>query len=179
MQRAFTELASYHTYMAEHSVCDCRLCAQQCCYPLCENSRFLAEGIPDVPVGWSGATKLTASSHLAFSALFSLRFREGLFQQVSASSGSRCFCCDYAPSQGSRSLCEPVRITDLFNRGRSQLMVWIFQRKQFDSMYPPYSLFCKRNLDVNQCLVYPTPSLHVTSYTVLSQLNAVQGHTHT
>lgn len=82
MQRAFTELASYHTYMAEHSVCDCRLCAQQCCYPLCENSRFLAEGIPDVPVGWSGATKLTASSDLAFSALFSLRFREGLFQQV-------------------------------------------------------------------------------------------------
>lgn len=96
----------------------------------------------------------------------------------SASSGSRCFCCDYAPSQGSRSLCEPVMITDLFNRGRRQRMVWIFQRKQFDSMYPPYSLFCKRNLDVNQCLVYPTPSLHVTSYTVLSQLNAVKGHTH-
>lgn len=105
MQRAFTELASYHTYMAEHSVCDCRLCAQQCCYPLCENSRFLAEGIPDVPVGWSGATKLTASSHLAFSALFALRIVSTGSVQVQAQGA---FVVTTLPVRGAAHFVNPL-----------------------------------------------------------------------
>lgn len=66
------------------------------------------------------------------------------FNRFTASSGSRCYCCDYDLSQGSHSLCEPVMITDSLRKGQS----------------PTYGLNLLRDLKKQQCGFYFVFPIH-------------------
>lgn len=66
----------------------------------CENGRFLAEKIPDVPWSSFGVTQLTASTLLDFSTLFSFRVWSGLFERFTASSSLQYCCCDWVLGGG-------------------------------------------------------------------------------
>lgn len=103
--------------MAEHSLFDCRPCVVLLTLYVKMADSWL-RGFQT----WLEVHLERRSSQLPPASPSPLYFPWGpgtdCFNRFTASSGSRCYCCDYVLSQGSHSLREPVMVTDSFSKGK-------------------------------------------------------------